>query len=131
MPGGWWHAVVNLDNTMALTQNFLSANNFEKVWRSLRKERKKLSIKLLQKFKEQKPQFYLKALELNELDGFIPEYEKNNKEIKRKRSFEVKDNDIIKKRKISLSSDTNESSSSSSSDSSSESSSESSESDEK
>lgn len=125
MPGGWWHAVVNLDNTMALTQNFLSTRNFEKVWRSLRKERRKLSFKILEKFKEKMPECYKKALEINEKDGYVMKLEKDTK---RRRSFEIKENPIIKKRKISISSDTNDSSSSSSSsssDSSSESSSDS------
>lgn len=116
MPGGWWHAVVNLDNTMALTQNFLSTNNFEKVWQSLRKERKRLSCKILNKFKTKKPELYKKAIEMNEKDGFIMDGDqKKMVTLKRKRSFEVREGDIKKKRKLSISSDTQSSSSSSSS----------------
>lgn len=116
VPGGWWHAVVNLDCTMALTQNFMSSVNFERVWRSLRKERKRLSVLLLSRFKEKKPELYLRALKLNEDDGFaVDEDQKKIVNLKRKRVFEVKEGEIVKKRKISMSSDTESSSSSSSS----------------
>jgi histone arginine demethylase JMJD6 len=49
VPGGWWHAVLNLDDTMAVTQNVMTHNNFDKVWRSLRVERRKLAGIFLEK----------------------------------------------------------------------------------
>ena len=51
VPGGWWHAVVNLENTFAFTQNFLSGNNFDKAWEALRDEREKLAEKLYLRMK--------------------------------------------------------------------------------
>ena len=71
IPGGWWHVVLNLDDTIAVTQNYCNSVNFEKVWIHVRNERKKMSVKFLRQLEIKYPELANFARELNQKDRFI------------------------------------------------------------
>lgn len=45
IPGGWWHAVLNLDDSIGVTQNFVSRANFDMVWDKARIGRRAMARK--------------------------------------------------------------------------------------
>ncbi|KAI8377961.1 uncharacterized protein BYT42DRAFT_572326 [Radiomyces spectabilis] len=52
VPGGWAHVVINLDMTIAVTQNFCSLTNAEYVYLCTRHSRPKLGAKLFNKIQK-------------------------------------------------------------------------------
>lgn len=52
VPGGWLHIVMNVEFSIAITQNFASVTNLEYVWLKTRFSRPKLADKLLRMIKD-------------------------------------------------------------------------------
>lgn len=70
VPGNWWHCVLNLDDTIAVTQNYVGRHNFASVWRSCREERPCWSYRWLRNMEALAPELAAEARRLNLQDGF-------------------------------------------------------------
>lgn len=70
LPSRWWHVVINIDDTIAITQNFTNKGNFERVWKHFRKSRKNSACNWLRNMKLNNPELFQQAKAWNEEDGF-------------------------------------------------------------
>ena len=75
IPNGWWHAVLNLTDTVGITQNFCSPRNFDHVWLKTRTGRKRMAYKWLCELDEHYPHLAQRARAMNERDGFVMKYD--------------------------------------------------------
>ena len=98
VPNGWWHAVLNLTNTVAITQNFCSPRNFDASWIKTRTGRKRMAWKLLCALdKEGYPELADRARLLNKRDNFVMKYDPV--EIEKRERSEKQRNKDSKRRK--------------------------------
>ncbi|KAF8821196.1 histone lysine demethylase JMJD6a [Cardiosporidium cionae] len=66
VPPGWWHAVLNLNDSISCTQNFVSPANFDLAWICARQSRPKLAYVWLNRLKYFLPELHARAVYLNE-----------------------------------------------------------------
>jgi histone arginine demethylase JMJD6 len=97
IPNGWWHAVLNLTHTVAITQNFASPRNFDAVWLETRTERKMMAWKWLGQLEQDYPALAERAKAMNHRDKFVMKYDPV--EIKRREMEERKRKEERRRRK--------------------------------
>lgn len=90
VPHGWWHAVLNLTDTVAVTQNFCSPRNFDAVWLKTRTGRKRMAWKWLCALEREHPDLAARAKAMNAADDFVMKYSPEGIERRQREELEAK-----------------------------------------
>jgi len=80
VPGRWWHGVLNTEDCVAVTQNYCGLDNFEVVWKSIRRDREKVAHLWLRNMRKFAPQLHRHALDMNAHDKFRMRHERRKGE---------------------------------------------------
>lgn len=70
VPGGWWHAVVNVDDSIAVTQNFAHPARFDTLWREVTAKRRGMARQWLSALRRARPELAARADALNASTGW-------------------------------------------------------------
>mmetsp|Transcript_154314 Transcript_154314/g.287744 ORF Transcript_154314/g.287744 Transcript_154314/m.287744 type:complete len:517 (+) Transcript_154314:103-1653(+) len=76
VPGDWWHGVLNTEDCVAVTQNYVGPDNFEVVWKRTRREREKVAYLWLRNMRKFAPELHAWAIDLNRQAGFQMRHER-------------------------------------------------------
>eukprot|EP01064_Diplonema_japonicum_P004504 TRINITY_DN12961_c0_g1_i1.p1 TRINITY_DN12961_c0_g1~~TRINITY_DN12961_c0_g1_i1.p1 ORF type:complete len:415 (+),score=94.66 TRINITY_DN12961_c0_g1_i1:49-1293(+) len=85
VPGNWWHVVMNITDTVAVTQNYCGRSNFDAVWRASRVERPCMSMRWMRTMERKALPYAQRAKILNETDGHDMEAALKANEVRRSR----------------------------------------------
>ena len=66
VPGQWWHGVLNLSDTVAVTHNYCGWDNFDDVYKRISRQRKLFCKRWVKNMRKYAPALYQRARELRE-----------------------------------------------------------------
>ena len=58
VPAGWWHAVCNVTETMAVTQNWVDKHNFHVAWRDLKRDGGMMATEFYERLRYVRPDLF-------------------------------------------------------------------------
>ena len=91
----WWHAVLNLEDTLAVTQNFCSQTNFHEVWKKTRVGRKHMAKRWLDALRIEYPHLAQIADRLNAEDNFEFIFSDKSEKKKKKEAKKAKKSSMV------------------------------------